>query len=90
MTKDLKDMKNEGIRCCLDCQDLGFKNIKHNCHCHKKEPELPNLGNLIDSKVSGVFYIKTIIGQLVGLKIMFDNGVELSIKTTEVNIARRI
>jgi len=76
---------------CLDCQDLHFKSIAHECHCHYDKKQLPNLGEFIDAKLESVFYVRDQeTKDLVGLRLMFDNGKVLTIKTTEVQVARRI
>lgn len=43
---------------CRDCMDLHWQNIAHDCHCHAKIQELPNLSDLIEQPITGVFYMR--------------------------------
>lgn len=68
---------DEHTRCCLDCEDLGNKNIIHNCHCHAEKDILPNLGPLIDQKIESVFYLRerdSIRQKVVGIRLTTESG----------------
>lgn len=78
---------------CQDCMDLHWQNIQHKCHCHYREPEKnPNLGDLVDKEITGVFYVRSVeTKEVVGLKIM-TQGSELTImgKELKINYGRSI
>ena len=65
---------------CSDCEDLHNKNIQHGCHCHSKEQQLPNLGDLIDKQIVRIMYIRAHnSADLKGVRITFNDGAVLVI-----------
>jgi hypothetical protein len=75
---------------CRDCMDLHFKNIAHDCHCHAKSEELPNLSSMIDQPITGIFYMRDSNdkkAKVLGVRIMTKgNMVTIRIAGDELDI----
>lgn len=68
---------------CSDCLDLHNKHIQHGCHCHVKEQQLPNLGDLIDKQIIKILYLRADgDSRLMGVRLTFNDGSVLVIDHT--------